>query len=47
MTLYVISFKEGLPEDGQNSWSKHVGRCAFYSTINLRICIWTCWSYIS
>ena len=38
-----ISFKEHLPEDGNNRWPKHVGGYAVYTTINLRIFICTCW----
>ena len=32
-----------VPEDGHNRWPKHVGGYAVYNTINLHICIWTCW----
>jgi len=35
--LCNISFKEHLPEDGHNSWPKHV----IYNAINLHICICT------
>jgi len=37
------SFKEHLLDDAHNRWPKHV----VYNEINLHICIWTCWSYIS
>jgi len=43
MTLYVICFKERLPEDGHNRWPKHVERYAVYNTNNLHIYVCTCW----
>jgi hypothetical protein len=45
--LCYISFKMHLPEDGHNSWPKHVAGYAVYNTINLYICIcagWSCYS---
>jgi len=45
--LYNISFKEHLPEDGNNRWPKHAAGYAVYNTINLHICIGTCWVYCS
>ena len=39
--IYNKSFTERLPEDGHNRWPKRV---AVHTTINLRICICTCWS---
>jgi len=41
------AFKEHLPEDGHNRLLKHVGGYAVRNTINLHICICTCWSYFS
>ena len=35
-----------LPEDG-HKWPKHVAGYAVYNTVNLHICICTCWSYWS
>jgi hypothetical protein len=39
-----IFFKEHLSEDGHNRWPKHAEGYAVYTTINLRICVCTCWS---
>jgi len=41
--LCNTSFKEHLPEDGHNGWPKHVRGYAVYNTINLHICLCTCW----
>ena len=35
--FFNISFKEHLPEDGQNTWPKHVRGYDVYTTINLYI----------
>jgi hypothetical protein len=43
--LCNIFFKEPLPEDGDNTWLKHVAGYAFCNTINLYICICICLSY--
>jgi len=42
--LYNISFKEHLTEDGHNRWPKNVGGYAACNTVNLHICVCTCWS---
>jgi hypothetical protein len=42
--VYGISFKENFLEAGHNKWMKHAGNYVFYSTVNLHICICTCWS---
>jgi len=47
LSLCNTSFKEHLPEDGHNRWPKHVAGYAVYNTINLHICICTCWFDIS
>ena len=39
------SFKEHLPEDGHNRWTKDAGGQAVHNAINLQICICTCWPY--
>jgi hypothetical protein len=39
--LCNISFKEHLPEDGNNAWPKHEAGYAFCNAINLNICIHT------
>jgi hypothetical protein len=36
--VWNILFKDHLLEDGHNSWLKHVGGSAVYSTVNLCIC---------
>jgi len=47
-TLYICtffdtqcntSFKEHLPEDGHNIWSKHAASYADHNTITVHICI--------
>jgi hypothetical protein len=44
--LCNIAFKEHLPEDGHKQQLKHVqAGYAIYNTINLHICICTCWLY--
>jgi hypothetical protein len=40
----LVSFKANFPEDGHNRRTKHVGGYAVYNTLNLHICIGTCWS---
>jgi len=42
-----IPFKKHLPEDGNNSWPKHVTGHAVYATVHLHISTCTCWSYFS
>jgi len=41
--LSNISCKEHLPENGQNMWPKHVAGYTVYNTVNLYICVCTCW----
>jgi hypothetical protein len=43
LTFYVIYLQEYLPENGYNKWPKHVAGYTVYNTINLHICICTCW----
>ena len=38
-----IFLRGHLPEDGNTRQSKQVEGQAFYTTINVHICIWTCW----
>ena len=42
-----IAFIEHLPEDGHNSWPKHVAGYAVYNKINLHICVSTGFSRFS
>jgi len=46
-TVYKLSFKEHLTEDGRNSWPKHVAGYAVYTTIGVHICMCTGWSCCS
>ena len=45
--LCNISFTEHLPEDGHNSWPKHVAGHTVYTTVNLHICIYALVDFIS
>jgi len=45
--LCNISFKEHLPDDGDNRRPKHVAGYTVYNTKNIHNCICTYWLYFS